>query len=186
MLNKVAAPALSGLATVGDARQAKHKAAVGNDAKEDDDDDDELTKLKREEEAAAITAAQALKPEFGTEKTAFGGRTAAGAAVVEQQQADKKKPLLLGSAAAVYKVGNMTGHAATGKAVEKPWLDPKKGGLQTAPKRKIGMSMGPLAMGPNGGAMQNSRYAAVEEKVFVPPSATSQAKADDLKKKLGY
>ena len=75
--------------------------------------------------------------------------------------------------------GSARGSDSRARPVEALGL--KKGGLQTAPKRKIGPSM--PTMGPNGGALQDSRYAAVDESVFVPPSAASQAKADELKKR---
>ena len=121
-----------------------------------------------------------------TEKRGFGGAGAAGAKLVEQQQAERRQPLVLGSGAKVDSVGNMTGHKVP-PPVPQPWLDPKSGGLQQNPnaKRKpVGMSMGPLARGANGGVLQDSRYQAVEEKAFVPPANTK--KQEELAKKLGY
>ena len=86
------------------------------------------------------------------------------------------------------KVGNMTGHKPADN-----WLDPKKGGLQKNPSKRPGAAMGPPGkrvkgpqIGPNGGEVQESRYSAVEEPVFVPPTQANQDKQEELRKKLGY
>jgi len=193
MLLKVAAPALAGLSTMGAAREDAKKAAEEAAAKQEEAPDEaavEAAKLKEEEEQKAQAAAAELKPDSWVEKRTFGGQQAPGAALVEQKQA----PLLLGSAATVDKVGNMTGHTPGGPPQRKPvveeenWLDGKKGGLQKNPKRAGAkrIKIGPQ-LGPNGGALQESRYKAEESgAAWVPPTTQAQGKLDDLKKKLGY
>jgi len=183
-LLQIAAPALAGLAAKGDAREKANKA------KQPAEDEEALLKAQEEADKAKQDedAAAELRPEQWVEKRGFGGSGAAGAQLVEQQAIDKRKPLVLGSGANVDSVGNMTGHKAAPflAPVEKPWLDLKSGGLQANPnaKRK-GPSMGPLARGANGGVLQNSRYAAVEEKAFVPKKEDAK-KQEELRAKLGY